>query len=153
MRVVEASIKGVMPTTNGCALFLGPPDLTFIIYVDQYIGNTIQMALNGVTKERPLTHDLMVNMLSGLGVHLDRIIINDREEDTFYARIFLKMENELGTKVLELDSRPSDAISLALQMKRPIYVVQSVLDGVEDMTELLERILEEGEETEEEDNL
>jgi uncharacterized protein len=138
--VVEVSIKGIMPTTNGCAIFLGPEDKTFIIYVDQYIGNAIQMAVKQEKKERPLTHDLIGNILLGLGVTLERIIINDRSEDTFYARIILRMENELGTKLVEVDARPSDSMALALQLRRPIFAAQSVLDSVEDMSELLERI-------------
>jgi len=148
MQVVEATIKGVMPTSNGCALFLGPQDLTFVIYVDPYIGNIIQLARKGEVKERPLTHDLINNMLQGLGVSLERVVINDKEEDTFFARLFLKMENELGTKVIEIDARPSDSITLALQLGRPIFVTQNVLDSVEDMSELLERILREEEEDE-----
>jgi len=146
MQVVEAIIKGVMPTSNGCALFLGPTDFTFVIYVDPYIGNIIQLARRGEVKERPLTHDLINNMFEGLGVSLERVVINHREEDTFFARIFLKMENELGTKMVELDARPSDSIALALQKNCPIYVSENVIDGVDDMTELLERIQEDKEE-------
>jgi hypothetical protein len=148
MQVVEATVKSVMPTSNGCALFLGPDDFTFVIYVDPYIGNIIQMVQRGEEKERPLTHDLINKMFQGLGVTLERVVINHREEDTFFARIFLKMENELGTKVIELDARPSDSIALALQKDCPIYVSQNVIDGVDDMTELLERILEDKEEEE-----
>ena len=62
-------------------------------------------------------------------------------EGTYFARILLRMENELGKKIIELDSRPSDSIVLALQQKRPIYVARKVYDAVEDMTEILERVL------------
>ena len=130
-----------MPTANGCAIFLGPEDKTFVIYVDQYIGNAISMAINEEKKERPLTHDLMHNILVGLGAQLERVVINDVEKSTFFARIILKMENELGTKLVEIDARPSDSMVLALQSKRPIFVAQQVLDDVDDMTEILERIL------------
>lgn len=139
--VVEASIKGVMPTSNGCAIFLGPEDKTFVIYVDQYIGSAISMAINEEKKERPLTHDLISNIFQGLDVRMERIVINEVNESTYYARIILKMENELGTKLVEIDARPSDSMVLALQNKKPIFVSRSVLDEVEDMTEILERIL------------
>lgn len=139
--VVEVSIKGVMPTSNGCAIFLGSEDKTFVIYVDQNIGNAISMTINDVKKERPLTHDLISSVFHGLGVKVERVIINDVDEGTFFARLILSMQNELGTKVLEVDARPSDSIVLALQSKRPIYVTHKVLDNVEDMTEILERIL------------
>lgn len=132
-----------MPTSNGCALFLGPEDKTFIIYVDSQIGNTISMIINNVERERPITHDLISNIFIGLGVSLQRIIINDVKDRTFYARMILKMENEIESKICEIDSRPSDAIALALHDDRPIFVSRKVLDAEEDMTELLERILKE----------
>ena len=141
--VKKVSIKGVMPTSNGCALFIGPEDKTFIIYVDSQIGNTISMIINDVDRERPITHDLISNIFLGFGITLQRVIINDVRERTFYARMILQMENELESKICEIDSRPSDAIALALHDQRPIYVTGKVLDAEEDMTELLERILKE----------
>jgi bifunctional DNase/RNase len=136
---VIVSVKGVMPTTNGCAVFLGHETKTFHIYVDHSVGNAIQMTLEGVKKERPLTHDLIGSILLGLGASLDHVVINDERDRTFYARIILHMENELGKKIVELDARPSDSIVLALQHQRPIYIARSVLDTVEDMSELFER--------------
>ena len=141
--VLKVTIKGVMPTSNGCALFLGPEEKTFIIYVDTQIGNTISMIINSVQRERPITHDLISNIFVGLGVTLQRVVINDVKDRTFFARMILKMENEVESKICEIDSRPSDAIALALHDERPIFVSQHVLDAEEDMTELLERILKE----------
>jgi uncharacterized protein len=154
--VVEVSVKGVMPTANGCAVFLGNDEKTFVIYVDHSVGNAIQMTLNGVKKDRPLTHDLIGHIFLGLGVKLDYVVVNDVNEGTFFARILLRMENELGKKIIEIDARPSDSTVLALQHKRPIFVSQKVFDTVEDMTEILERVLkqqaeEETEGTEEEE--
>ena len=141
--VTVVTIKGVMPTPKGCAVFLGNDGKTFVIYVDHFVGNAIQMALDGVKNEkaRPLTHDLIGSILLGLGAQLDHIVINEVTEETFFARILLKMENEIGRKIIEIDARPSDSIVLALQQKRPIYVAQKVLDSEEDQTEILERIL------------
>lgn len=139
--VVEVSVRGVMPTANGCAVFLGNDDKTFVIYVDHSVGNAIQMTLDGVRKERPLTHDLIGQIFLGLGVTLEHIVVNDVNEGTFYARILLRMENELGKKIIELDARPSDSTVLALQHRRPIYVARNVFDTVEDMSEILERVL------------
>jgi bifunctional DNase/RNase len=154
--VVTASVKGVMPTANGCAVFLGNDDKTFVIYVDHSVGNVIQMTLKGVKKDRPLTHDLIGHIFTGLGAELERVVINDVNEGTFFARILLRMENELGKKIIEIDARPSDATVLALQHKRPIYVARKVFDSAEDMSEILERVLkqqaeEAPEEAEEED--
>ena len=138
--VVAVIVKGVMPTANGCAVFLGDETKTFVIYVDHAVGNAIQMTLNGVKKDRPLTHDLIGSILLGLEARLDRIVINDSKDNTFFARILLRMDNELGKKIIEIDARPSDSIVLALQQKRPIFVAKTVFDAVEDMTEILERV-------------
>lgn len=148
--VVLVTIKGVMPTANGCAVFLGNDEKTFVIYVDHSVGSAIQMTLNGVKKDRPLTHDLIGSMLLGLGAQLERIVVNDAREGTFFARILLKMENELGRKIVEIDARPSDSIVLALQQKRPVYVARTVFENVEDMTEILERVLKQQAEENEE---
>ena len=130
-----------MISIHGCAIFLGNDEKTFVIYVDPAIGNAINMTINQVKKERPLTHDLIGLILRGLETHIERVLINDVDEGTFFARIILQMQNELGKKIIELDARPSDSIVLALQMKQPIHVSKKVLENVEDMSEILERIL------------
>lgn len=139
--VIEVEVKGVMPTQNGCAVFLGNGDKTYIIYVDQAIGNSISMSLNKIKKERPLTHDLIQNIFLGFGVEVDRVVINHFDEGTFYARLIMHMENELGIKYIEVDARPSDSIVLAIQSGKPIYTARHVFEEVEDMTEILEKIL------------
>ncbi|MET0263742.1 MAG: bifunctional nuclease family protein [Rariglobus sp.] len=139
--VVPVIVKGVMPTSNGCAVFLGDDNKTFVIYVDHSVGNAIQMTLDGVKKERPLTHDLIGHILTGLGATIDHVVINDVNDGTFFARILLRMENELGKKIVELDARPSDSTVLALQHHRPLFAARKVYDAVEDMTEILERVL------------
>jgi bifunctional DNase/RNase len=151
--IVEVSIKGLMPTANGCAVFLGNDEKTFVIYVDPGVGSAISMTISGVKKERPLTHDLIGHLLMGFEISLERIIINDVNEGTYFARIILHMQNELGRKFLELDARPSDSIVMALQQKRPIFVARKVFDAVEDMSEILERVLkQQKEEGKEEDD-
>ncbi len=138
--VVAVTVRGVMPTANGCAIFLGTDEKVFVIHVDTFVGQAIEMTIKGVKKDRPLTHDLIGAMFLGLGVRLDHIVINHVENGTFFARIFLRMENEIGKKIIELDARPSDSTVLALQHQRPIFVARSVLDSVEDMSEVLERV-------------
>ena len=143
-QVVPVSVKGVMPTSSGCAVFLGSEAKTFVIYVDQGIGEAIQRAVDDVQADRPMTHDLMLTMLDGLGAEVERIVINHVDEGTFFARIILSMENELGHKIIELDARPSDSIVMALASTKPIYVAKAVIDSVDDMTEVLAKILEQG---------
>jgi|TARA_B100001057_G_scaffold119124_1_gene117794 bifunctional DNase/RNase len=142
--VIPVLVKGVMPTSNGCAVFLGTDQKTFVIYVDQSIGETIQRAVDGEQAQRPLTHDLMLTLLDGLCAEVERVVINHVDQGTFHARLIVSMENELGHKIIELDARPSDSIVLALASGKPIYVANSVIESVDDMTEILARILEQG---------
>ena len=80
-----------------------------------------------------VAHDTRWDLpLPGLGATLEHVVVNDAREGTFFARLLLGMENELGRKLVEIDARPSDSIVLALQQKRPLYVAQAVFDGVED---------------------
>ena len=76
------TVKGVMPTSNGCAIFLGNDERTFVIYVDPAIGNAINMTINKVKKERPLTHDLIGLILKGLETKIERVLINDVDVST-----------------------------------------------------------------------
>ncbi len=149
--VVEVAVKGVMPTANGCAVFLGNDEKNFVIYVDHSVGNAISMTMHGVKKDRPLTHDLIGNILLGLDVTLERVVINNVDNGTFFARIILLMQNELGRKIIEVDARPSDSLVLALQQKKPVFVARRVFDAVEDMTEILERVLKQQTEAAEDD--
>jgi bifunctional DNase/RNase len=142
--VVEVQVKGIIPTTNGCAVFVGNDEKCFVIYVDHSVGAAITMFLRSTPKERPLTHDLIGHILTGLGAKVERVIINDLKNSTYYARLILKAENELGKKILEIDARPSDCIALAVQQKSPIYVAAKVFNAVEDMTEVLKRMNQEG---------
>ena len=148
--VTEVQVKGVLPTTNGCAVFIGNDEKIFVIYVDHSVGAAITMFMRGTPKERPLTHDLIASIFSGLGVRIDRIIINDLKNSTYYARLILNVENELGKKILEIDARPSDSIAMAVQAKSPIYVANKVFEEVDDMSEVLKRMKQENQEEAEE---
>lgn len=142
--VAEVQVKGVLPTTNGCAVFVGNDEKTFVIYVDHSVGAAITMFLRNTPKERPLTHDLIGHIFTGLGISVERVIINDLKNSTYFARLILRAENELGKKILEIDARPSDCIALAVLQKSPIYVANKVFSAVEDMSEVLKRMNEEG---------
>lgn len=141
--VVQIQVKGVLPTTNGCAVFVGNEEKTFVIYVDHSVGAAITMFLRATPKERPLTHDLIAHIFTGLGVRVERVVINDLKNSTYFARLILHAENELGKKILEIDARPSDCIALAVQQKCPIYVANKVMSAVEDMSEVLKRMNQE----------
>src|SRR6266516_256786 len=143
--VIEVQVRAVLPTSGGCAVFIGNNDKVFIIYVDQTVGSAITMFMRQITKERPLTHDLMGHLMTALGAKVDRVIINDLKNATYYARVIIRVENELQQKkIIELDGRPSDCIAMATQQKAPIYVSQDVWDEVDDMSDILRKMEEEG---------
>lgn len=135
--VVPVQIKGIVPTPSGAAIFVGNEKKVFVIHVDQSMGVIIGMFLNDTPKERPLTHDLMLNVFKGFGIQVLRVIITELKNSTYYARLILKQQNELGTKIVELDARPSDCLALASSVKCPIYVTTSLFEQVEDMSGFL----------------
>jgi hypothetical protein len=149
--VLPVEIRGILPANTGCAIFVGNTEKVFVIQVELNMGAVIGMFLRETPKERPLTHDLMNNIFKGLNVTIERVIITELKNSTYYARLILQQENELGRKIVEIDARPSDCLALATAQKRPIYVSTALFEQVEDMSEVLERINEnpgDGEESE-----
>jgi uncharacterized protein len=140
--VLPVEIRGILPANTGCAIFVGNSRKVFVIQVEHNMGAVIGMFLKGAVKERPLTHDLVNHIFKGLNVVIERVIITELKNSTFYARLILKQENELGVKIVEIDARPSDCLALATAQKRPIYVSNALFEQVEDMSEYLERISE-----------
>ncbi len=94
------------------------------IWIGQFEATSILMELQGIKPSRPLTHDLLKTTLEMLDARLVRVIINDLVDGTFYARLNLSFQNE----EIEIDSRPSDAIALAVRFGVPIYVAEEVLE-------------------------
>ncbi len=136
---VEVEVKGLVPTPTGCGVFLSDGHKTITIFVDHSVAAAITMFLHGIKKPRPLTHDLIANIMAGLDIRVQKVVINDLQEDTFFARLYLVQENELGRHVAEIDARPSDSMAIALQQRCPIYVAATVWAQTEDMTWALEQ--------------
>ena len=150
--VIEVQIRGLAATNGGCAVFLGNEEKVFVILVDQSVGAAIAMFKQGTQRERPLTHDLLASILSAFEAKIERVIINDLKRGTYFATLVLSAENESQEKkIIEIDSRPSDCIAMAIQQTAPIYVSRDVWDQVEDMTEALQKMQEEGSQTEDSD--
>jgi len=150
--VVEVQVRAVGVTSGGCAVFLGNEDKVFVMFVDQSVGTAIAMFMQGTQKERPLTHDLLGIIVRALGAKIERVIVNDLKRGTYFARLVLSAENESQLKkIIEIDARPSDCIAMATQQGAPIYVSLDVWDEVQDMTEVLRKMQEEGSQAEESD--
>jgi bifunctional DNase/RNase len=138
--VVPVEIRGIIPAQSGCAIFVGNDEKVFVIQVEQQMGVVISMFLKGTPKERPLTHDLMSNVLKGFGITVERVVITELKNSTYYARLILQQQNELGRKLVEVDARPSDCIALATALKRPLFVSTNLFEQAEDMSKWLEEI-------------
>ena len=94
------------------------------IWIGPAEADAIAVKLQGISVPRPLTHDLLFSILNALGAKIKSIFVNDLQNDTFYARIFVTANG----KDLEIDSRPSDAIAIAVRAKVPIFAAEEVLD-------------------------
>ena len=146
--VVPVQIRGIMPANSGCALFVGNDDKVFVINVEPAMGAVIGMFLNNTPKERPLTHDLINRVFQGFGINVERVIITDLKNSTYFARIILQQQNELARKIVELDARPSDCLALAAAQKKPMFVSAPLFAQVEDMSAVLDKMNESGSEAE-----
>jgi bifunctional DNase/RNase len=126
--MVEMSVESVRINlaTNQRVVILkeGQTDRYLFIWIANPEAYSIAMELQGTSSPRPLTHDLLKSVIVELGVKLTHIIINDLSDDIFFARLVLDADG----RHVEVDSRPSDAIAVAVRMKVPIYVAEKVLD-------------------------
>lgn len=143
--VLPIEIRGILPASSGCAIFVGNEHKVFVIQVEHNMGAIIGMFLKDTPKERPLTHDLMNNIFKGFNITIQHVVITELKNATYYARLVLQMENELGKKIVEIDARPSDCLALATAQKKPIFVSSALFEQVDDMTEVLDRINQGGE--------
>jgi bifunctional DNase/RNase len=124
---VEMKIRGLMmdPMTNMPIVILKDVNGNSIlpIWVGVYEANAIALEIEKVSTPRPMTHDLIKTMLLGLETGMQKVVVSELKEDTFYAVIWLERDGETIT----VDSRPSDALALALRLNCPIFVDDSVL--------------------------
>jgi len=125
---VEMKIKGLMidPVSNMPIIILknDAGDSVLPIWVGIFEANAIAMQLESVVSPRPMTHDLLKNVIEGLEAKIARVVINDLRDNTFFANIFLDRNGD----DLCIDSRPSDAMALALRAEAPIFVEKAVLE-------------------------
>ena len=124
---VEMKIRGLMmdPVTNMPIVVLKDPssDAVLPIWVGIYEANAIALEIEKVTTPRPMTHDLIKNVLTGLDAMVKKVVVTELRDDTFFAVIWLEREG----RIISVDSRPSDALAVALRLDCPIFVDDEVL--------------------------
>jgi bifunctional DNase/RNase len=137
---VEMKIRGLMmdPVTNMPIVILKDVNGSSVlpIWVGIYEANAIALEIEKVSTPRPMTHDLMKTLLLGLSTRVQKVVVNELKEDTFYALIWLEREGE----IISVDSRPSDALALALRLDCPIYVEDSVLKSSKLAASMAEKV-------------
>jgi bifunctional DNase/RNase len=137
---VEMKIRGLMmdPVTNMPIVILRESDSETVlpIWVGVYEANAIALEIEKVSTPRPMTHDLLKNLLIGLETTVRKVVVTELKDDTFYAVIWL----ERGGEIISIDSRPSDALALALRMDCPIYVEDEVLKSSKLATAASDRV-------------
>jgi bifunctional DNase/RNase len=127
--LIEMTIKGLMvdPITNMPIVVLKDKggERVLPIWVGVFEANAIALQIENVATPRPMTHDLLRNVIVDLDGAVDRVVVSDLQESTFFAVIHLTVKGER----LVVDARPSDAIALALRMRAPILVEETVIDN------------------------
>ncbi len=136
---VEMKIRGLMmdPSTNMPIVVLKDAQGSAIlpIWVGIYEANAIALEIEKVQTPRPMTHDLLKNVFLGLDVRVQKVVVNELREDTFFALIWVERNGEM----MSIDSRPSDALALALRVDCPIFVEDEVLKNSKLSTVMSER--------------
>ena len=124
---VEMRIRGLLvdPVNNTPIVILkdANSDTVLPIWVGIFEASAIQMEIEKVSTPRPMTHDLIKNVLSGLDAHVHKVVVTELKDDTFYAVIWMERDG----RIISVDSRPSDALALALRVDCPIFVDEEVL--------------------------
>jgi hypothetical protein len=124
--LVEAEIMTVARTDKGNAVLVKPigAEKTVPIFIAQLEAQSILIGLGKIPMPRPLTHDLFINVMENLNIKFDRVEITHFKDKTYFARLILEQEGKKFT----IDSRPSDGIALAVRVKCPIFIAESIVD-------------------------
>ncbi len=137
---VEMKIRGLMmdPVTNMPIVILKDINGAAVlpIWVGIYEANAIALEIEKVSTPRPMTHDLIKNLLTGLETRVHRVVVSDLRDDTFYAVIWLERDGQ----TISIDSRPSDALALALRVDCPIFVEDEVLKNSKLSTAVTDKV-------------
>lgn len=139
MKIVNTSVvlKHVAMTSAGAGIFLGNERKVFVIYVDLLMGEQIRFSFGQQDQTRPLTFDFLRYIFGGFDIKVQSIIIYNESGGVFFAKVICKQEKDHLIQVLEMDVRPSDAILLALNFDKPIYVDDQLFERLPDAKELL----------------
>jgi len=136
---VEMKIRGLLmdPSTNTPIVILkDSSDTVLPIWVGLYEANAIATEIEKFSTPRPMTHDLIKNLLTALDAHVHKVVVTELKDETFYAVIWMEREG----RMISVDSRPSDALALALRVDCPIFVEDEVLKNSRQTTNISDQV-------------
>lgn len=126
--LIPIQFNKILQSQNYTVFILGTEEKQFAIYTSPYVGHNLQMHLADQLKPRPYTYDLINSVFNGLDITLIQVVITDVQDTLYYARLFVEQESDGLRNILEIDARPSDCLTLALENDIPIYCTKEVFD-------------------------
>lgn len=127
--LIPIQFNKIMQSQNYTVFILGNTDKQFAIYTSAHVGQNLQMHLTDQQKPRPYTYDLINSLFKGLNIKLLQVVITDVQDTLYLARLFVEQEADGKKSILEIDARPSDCLTLALENDIPVYCTQQVFDN------------------------
>lgn len=126
--IIPLSIDKIVQSRTYTVIVLKAEDKSFALYTESNVGKICQLFLADTTTQRPLTHDFLDRIFEGFEINIKQVIINDIQDNVYFARLFLEQETEGVLHIVEIDGRPSDCLILALLNNAPIYCTKEVLE-------------------------
>ncbi len=126
--LIQLTFDKIMQTRAYTVIVMSGREKRFAIYTEPSVGKMLQMYLTVIERPRPQPHDLMDKIFSGFGVRIIQVVINDLEDTTYFARIFLEQTIGELRHIVEIDARPSDCITLAIMNNAPVYCTREFLE-------------------------
>lgn len=126
--LVQLSFDKIIQMRCYTVIVLKTGDKRFAIYVESHIGKILQAYLTDLEKPRPLTHDVISSVFKGLEIHVKHVVINDLQDTTYLARLFIEQIRGEMKHVVEIDCRPSDCLALAIMHNAPVWCTKEVLN-------------------------
>lgn len=128
--LISIQFNKIMQSSSYTVFILGTKNKQFAIYTSPHVGKHIQMSMANQIKPRPYTYDLINSVFRGLKVKILHVVINDVQDTIYYARIFVEQQTSDKKQIMEIDARPSDCLSLAIDNNVPIYCTKEVFNKV-----------------------
>ena len=129
-KLVPISLSKIMQSSAYTVFVLGNSEKQFAIYTEPHVGINLQLLLSDETRPRPDTHSLIHSIFSPLNINVTQIVINNVDDTIYFARLFLEQALGSERKILEVDARPSDALTLALHAGAPLFCKQEIFEKV-----------------------